>query len=326
MDRALELAMAEPRGPVYLTLPREVLAQPLGELDDLVAGAPPGREPPVPRSRPDRGGGGAARPRAQPADRHRRAGALSSGGGRPGRARRRRRLPGARVEPRLRELSGGAPVPRRLGLREPGLPGDRRGRRRAGRRLRRPLVPGSLAARRRRHRDPARRRPVLLAVPDALVSRATSRWPPSRPWRCRCSRTRSVAASTRPRWRPGAPGSPRRIATQREAWARAAAAEAERTPIGFQWASRCIGEVLGPDTIVVNEYPLDLRHAAAARARDLLRVAPLRRARLGASARRSARSSGRRRRPSSRRSATARTSSARRRPPTSRRSSTSSRS
>ncbi|HBG06388.1 MAG: hypothetical protein A2075_05635 [Geobacteraceae bacterium GWC2_58_44] len=29
VDRALELAMAEPRGPVYLTLPREVLAEPL---------------------------------------------------------------------------------------------------------------------------------------------------------------------------------------------------------------------------------------------------------------------------------------------------------
>ena len=29
LDRALELAMAQPRGPVYLTLPREVLAQPL---------------------------------------------------------------------------------------------------------------------------------------------------------------------------------------------------------------------------------------------------------------------------------------------------------
>jgi len=32
VDRALELAMTEPRGPVYLTLPREVLAQPLGEI------------------------------------------------------------------------------------------------------------------------------------------------------------------------------------------------------------------------------------------------------------------------------------------------------
>jgi acetolactate synthase I/II/III large subunit len=47
---------------------------------------------------------------------------------------------------------------------------------------------------------------------------------------------------------------------RREAWSRAASAEGARTPIGFQWASRCIGEALGPDAIVVNEYPLDLRH------------------------------------------------------------------
>src|SRR5262249_14153547 len=49
--------------------------------------------------------------------------------------------------------------------------------------------------------------------------------------------------------------------TRRAAWDRAAQAEARHTPIGFQWASRCIGEVLDRDTIVVNEYPLDLRHA-----------------------------------------------------------------
>src|SRR5262249_62116413 len=41
VDRALELAMAEPRGPVYLTLPRELLAQPLSE---LTIGAPPRRQ------------------------------------------------------------------------------------------------------------------------------------------------------------------------------------------------------------------------------------------------------------------------------------------
>ena len=35
------------------------------------------------------------------------------------------------------------------------------------------------------------------------------------------------------------------------------------TPIGFQWASRCVGEALDPDAIVVNEYPLDLRHRPA---------------------------------------------------------------
>ncbi len=37
VDRALDIAMSEPRGPVYLTLPREVLADP------AVAAAPPDR-------------------------------------------------------------------------------------------------------------------------------------------------------------------------------------------------------------------------------------------------------------------------------------------
>jgi acetolactate synthase I/II/III large subunit len=44
-------------------------------------------------------------------------------------------------------------------------------------------------------------------------------------------------------------------------WARAAQAEAHRMPIGFQWASRCVADVIGKDDIVVNEYPLDPRHA-----------------------------------------------------------------
>jgi len=48
---------------------------------------------------------------------------------------------------------------------------------------------------------------------------------------------------------------------QRRAWLEAAQAEAGRTPLGFQWASRSIGEVLDRETIVVNEYPLELRHA-----------------------------------------------------------------
>ncbi|MGH7067398.1 MAG: thiamine pyrophosphate-binding protein, partial [Acetobacteraceae bacterium] len=46
LDRALALAATEPRGPVYLSLPREVLAAPLGELryrqpSRLAAAAPP---------------------------------------------------------------------------------------------------------------------------------------------------------------------------------------------------------------------------------------------------------------------------------------------
>ena len=60
VDRALELAMAEPRGPVYLTLPREVLAQPLGE---LTISSPPRRQVEsrrFPDPVADRGGGRAA--------------------------------------------------------------------------------------------------------------------------------------------------------------------------------------------------------------------------------------------------------------------------
>ena len=47
----------------------------------------------------------------------------------------------------------------------------------------------------------------------------------------------------------------------RAEWDKAARDEAGRTPIGFQWASKCVAELQGPDTILMNEYPLDLRHA-----------------------------------------------------------------
>lgn len=50
-------------------------------------------------------------------------------------------------------------------------------------------------------------------------------------------------------------------ARTRADWAAAADAEHNRTPIGFQWASRCIADLADENTVVVNEYPLDLRHA-----------------------------------------------------------------
>ncbi|MBT5938863.1 MAG: thiamine pyrophosphate-requiring protein, partial [Rhodospirillaceae bacterium] len=53
----------------------------------------------------------------------------------------------------------------------------------------------------------------------------------------------------------------KRALADRKKWDKAALTEAKRTPIGFQWASRCINELFGPNTIVVNEYPLDPRHA-----------------------------------------------------------------
>ncbi len=50
------------------------------------------------------------------------------------------------------------------------------------------------------------------------------------------------------------------------AWETAALQQADKSTIGFAWAARCLGEVLDEDTVVVNEYPLDRRFAAFDRA------------------------------------------------------------
>lgn len=45
-------------------------------------------------------------------------------------------------------------------------------------------------------------------------------------------------------------------------WDETALRQASKSSIGFAWASRCLGEVLDERTVVVNEYPLDRRFAA----------------------------------------------------------------
>lgn len=45
------------------------------------------------------------------------------------------------------------------------------------------------------------------------------------------------------------------------AWDEMAVKQASVSTIGFAWASRCIGELLDDSTVVVNEYPLDRRFA-----------------------------------------------------------------
>jgi acetolactate synthase I/II/III large subunit len=45
-------------------------------------------------------------------------------------------------------------------------------------------------------------------------------------------------------------------------WEQTVARQASASTIGFAWASRCIGEIVDDGTIVVNEYPLDRRFAA----------------------------------------------------------------
>jgi acetolactate synthase-1/2/3 large subunit len=48
-------------------------------------------------------------------------------------------------------------------------------------------------------------------------------------------------------------------------WEQAVARQASASTIGFAWASRCIGEIVDDTTVVVNEYPLDRRFAALTR-------------------------------------------------------------
>ncbi len=47
---------------------------------------------------------------------------------------------------------------------------------------------------------------------------------------------------------------------QRVAWQAQAAGQAASRTIGFAWVARCLGQVLDEETIVVNEYPLDRRY------------------------------------------------------------------
>ena len=60
VDRALSIAMSEPMGPVYLALPREVLAHPMNEFTYTYPIAPASRCSVVPQRRSGRRSSGAA--------------------------------------------------------------------------------------------------------------------------------------------------------------------------------------------------------------------------------------------------------------------------
>src|SRR2546428_2664647 len=53
--------------------------------------------------------------------------------------------------------------------------------------------------------------------------------------------------------------------TRHAAWDETVLKQASASTIGFAWASRCIGEIVDESTVVVNEYPLDRRFAAFTR-------------------------------------------------------------
>ena len=264
VDRALELAMAEPRGPVYLTLPREVLAQPLGELTI----SSPARRQVASRRFPDPARVEEAAERLVSA---RNPLIITAELGRVPRA----------VDALVAVAEAGAFPVLEASPAYVNFPADHPCH--AG------WVFGSQDYAGLAEADavlvidcdvpwfPARSRPaddarvIQLAV-DPFYSRY-----PMRSYPCDIpvagepvAALPLLAEAVRRRVDPAAAAARRAQLAEahrvrRDAWARTALAEAGRTPIGFQWASRCVGEVLGPDTIVVNEYPLDLRHAPPSR-------------------------------------------------------------
>jgi acetolactate synthase-1/2/3 large subunit len=262
VDRALELATAEPRGPVYLTLPREVLAQPLGELTiaspsrrrvdsrrfpdparideaaELLAGA---RAPLVITAEAGRDPAAVAGLVAL-AD----AGAMAVLEASPTTMNFPAMHPshagyafGSQVHPAVAEADVLVVVECDV-----------------------PWFPSQV-----RLRDDAR---VIQLATDPFFTRYPMRsYPCDVPIAAEPSAALPLLAEAlRARVRRDDVEARRgRLAEahrqRRAAWAAAAEAERARSPIGFQWASRCVGELLGPDTVVVNEYPLDLRHAPA---------------------------------------------------------------
>jgi acetolactate synthase-1/2/3 large subunit len=259
VDRALEIATAEPRGPVYLTLPREVLAQPLAEITI----ASPSRRQAASRRFPDPARIEEAAERLAHA---RRPLIVTAEAG---------RVPEAVAGLVALADAGAFPV-LEASPAYVNFPGDHPCH--AG------WVFGSQDYPAIAEADvvlvvdcdvpwfPSRARPaddatvIQLAV-DPFYSRY-----PMRSYPCDVPVAAEpvvalplLAEAVRRRVDGGAVAARRaRLAeahrARREEWSRAALAEASRTPIGFQWASRCLGEALGPEAIVVNEYPLDLRH------------------------------------------------------------------
>jgi acetolactate synthase-1/2/3 large subunit len=260
VDRALEIAMAEPRGPVYLTLPREVLAQPLGE----VTIAAPARRQVTSRRYPDPARieeaaellAGARAPLCVTAEAGRDPASVQ-GLVALAEVAAMRVLEASPVHMNFPAdhschagYSFGAQACHEVGEADVLLVVD----------CDVPWFPARV-----RLRDDAR---VIQLAADPFFSRY-----PMRSYPCDVPIAAEpavalplLAEAVRRRARP-ADADARRVAlatahqATRAAWVAAAEAERSRVPIGFQWASRCVGDVLGADTIVVNEYPLDLRHA-----------------------------------------------------------------
>ncbi len=262
VDRALELAMTDPKGPVYLVLPREVLAQPLAE----VAIDSPSRRQTVSRRFPDPE---RIREAAEALATARMPLVVTSAMG---------RVPAA-VDA-LVELAevGGVGVVENVPT-HMNFPADH---------------PCHLGFGEFSETHPAVMEADVILVIDADVPWLPSRGKPREdariiqlgvdpffsryPMRSYACDIPIVAepASALPALTQAmrATLSARTVAARHEVlkaahhasraeWRRAADTQRTRAPIGFEWASQCLGEIIGPETIVINEYDLDVRYAPA---------------------------------------------------------------
>jgi acetolactate synthase-1/2/3 large subunit len=252
VDRALAVAQAEPQGPVYLTLPREVLA----ERQAWIAYADPGR---MPRPAAPVAASEAVAEAARLLAAARRPLVLAKAAGRD---------PGA-VAPlvRLAEILG-APVVDQFHT-HVNFPQDH------------PLHGGFDAAPRLEEADallviesdapwfpqlerPRPEAPVIQVAVDPLFSRYPVRGFPADVALAGSPRLTldALARAVAPLVDPAAVAERRHRlegehARRRESWAARARSAATARPMDMTWVSRCVGDLIDDHTIVVNEYDLD---------------------------------------------------------------------
>jgi acetolactate synthase-1/2/3 large subunit len=253
VDRALAIARSEPAGPVYLTLPREVLAEPheAFEYADPARLAPNG--PTVAGPGRDRGHGARAGGREQPHHPHQGRRPRPARGAGPGRLRRGARR--ARLRGPFPHLSQLPPGP------SPHAGFD------AGPHLATAdavIVVEADAPWFPALRNPSADAKIIQVGVDPLFSRYPVRGFATEGALAGAPRLTlaalaaalkplvdaKVVAERRRKWEAEA-------VEQRDAVATRARAVSGDSPIDMAWASRCVADCIDDNTIVVNEYDLD---------------------------------------------------------------------
>lgn len=261
VDRALELMLAEPRGPVYLTLPREVLAAPV----EAMTIASPGRRHVAARRFPDPA---RVEEAARLLARARRPLILVSGAGRDPAA-----VPAlvalaeaggigvVEVDPTHVNFPQGHPL--HVGFTQPS--GTDPALAEADVVL---VIDADVPWYPALAKPPADAQVIHLAVDPSFSRYPMRSFPCDVPIAAHPAAALPLLAEAVRRLADPADVTARRAAveethrTRRARWAAEAAAQADWPRPGFAWVMRCLQEVIDDSTIVVNEYPIDRRYLA----------------------------------------------------------------